>query len=146
MNIQTPQDFLTLDPIAMNVVNRVAAGARLSGKLKFDGGLLVQGEITGQTRVNGALIIWNGGLMRGRVRVKGDFYLFGQLGALDGEPDQTVVECTGMVYVAQSALSTGTLIAHRLHLYEGANVQGPFKTLKADQPLPVLRETFAETM
>ena len=45
MDMRSPQDTLTIDPIAMNVVNRVAAGCRLSGDLQFDGGLLVQGAV-----------------------------------------------------------------------------------------------------
>ena len=55
MDVKTPQDTLTLDPIAMNVVNRVAAGSQLSGDLSFEGGLLVQGEIAGNIRVNAAV-------------------------------------------------------------------------------------------
>ena len=34
---KTPQDTLTIDPLAMNIVNRVAAGCDLSGDLNFDG-------------------------------------------------------------------------------------------------------------
>lgn len=145
MDLKPPQDFLTLDPIAMNVVNRVASGCKLNGKLRFEGGLLVQGEISGQLRVNGPLIIWNGGLVRGRIRVRGDFYLFGQLGDTDADAGDTAIECTGMICVAQSGLSTGTLFARRLQLYEGANVQGPFKTLRPGKDLPVLREVFVES-
>jgi hypothetical protein len=33
---------------------------------------------------------------------------------------------------------TGTIIATRLRMYDGAILQGPFKTLRADQALPVL--------
>jgi len=136
---------VTLDPVAMNVVNRVAAGSLLQGKLGFAGGLLVQGEVTGDLRVQGPLIIWAGGLVRGRIRVQGDLYLFGQLGDLDAEATDTSVECTGMVCVAQTGLSTATLLARRLQLYEGANVQGPFNTLRPGQELPVLSDVVAET-
>lgn len=140
MDLKTPQDTLTLDPIAMNVVNRVAAGTVLDGDLRFDGGLLVQGEIAGRVQVNGRLIVWTGGLVRGRVRVQGDLYLFGQLGAAGGSPHDTSLECQGMAYVSKTGVSTGTLMARRLQLYEGANLQGPFKTLKLGDNLPVLHE------
>ena len=63
------QDTLTIDPIAMYVINRVAAGSVLSGELEFEGGLLVQGAIAGNIRVRGRLIIWTGGVVRGRVQV-----------------------------------------------------------------------------
>ena len=138
--MKLPQDTLTIDPIAMNVVNRVAAGCRLDGDLQFDGGLLVQGEISGQIRVNGRLIVWKGGIVRGTVRVQGDFYLFGQLGASDASAQDTHLECLGMAYVAQTGVSTGTLMAKRLQLYEGADLRGPFKTLKLGGSLPVLHD------
>lgn len=140
MDLKAPQDTLTLDPIAMNVVNRVAAGSRLDGDLQFEGGLLVQGEIAGNIRVNGRLIIWTGGLVRGRLQVSGDLYLFGRLGAEGASAHETSLECQGMAYVSKTGISTGTLMARRLQLYEGADLQGPFKTLKLGQNIPVLRD------
>ena len=124
----------------MNVVNRVAPGTRLSGELQFEGGLLVQGDITGSIHVNGRLIIWTGGIVRGRIRITGDLYLFGHLGAAGGNPHETSLECEGMAYVSKTGVSTGTLMARRLQLYEGADLQGPFKTLRLGENLPVLNE------
>jgi hypothetical protein len=144
MELKIPQDTLTLDPIAMNVVNRVAAGTRLDGELQFDGGLLLQGEISGHIRVNGRLIVWTGGVIRGRIRVTGDFYLFGQLGAHGADAHDTSLECQGMAYVSKTGVSTGTLLARRLQLYEGADLQGPFKTLKLGDNLPVLHDVHIE--
>jgi hypothetical protein len=37
-------------------------------------------------------------------------------------------------------VSTGTLLARRLQLYEGASLQGPFKTLKLGGNHPVLKD------
>lgn len=144
MDVKTSQDVLTFDPIAMNVINRVAAGSVLEGDLHFDGGLLVQGEVAGRIQVNGSLIVWAGGVVRGRIRVHGDFYLFGQLGVSGGHAHDTSLECQGMAYVAQTGVSTGTLMARRLQLYEGADLQGPFKSLKASDQLPVLHDAVAE--
>lgn len=140
MDLKLPQDTLTIDPIAMNVVNRVAARCRLEGSLEFDGGLLVQGEVAGQIVVKGRLIIWKGGLVRGTVRVQGDLYLFGQLGSPGASAQETQLECHGMAYVAQTGVSTGTLMAKRLQLYEGADLRGPFKTLKLGSTVPVLHD------
>jgi cytoskeletal protein CcmA (bactofilin family) len=131
MAVKTPQDTLTLDPIAMNVVNRVASGSVLSGELTFEGGLLVQGELSGDIRINGRLIIWTGGVVRGRVEVRGDFYLFGRLGDTGADVQATQLACHGMAFVSKTGVSTGTLQARRLQLYEGADLQGPFKTLSA---------------
>lgn len=140
LELKTPQDTLTIDPVAMNVVNRVAAGTRLQGNLQFDGGLLVQGEMQGDIRVNGHLIVWNGGVVRGQVWVTGDLYLFGQLGAAQASPTETVMKCMGMAYVADTAVATGTLMASRLKLYDGADLQGPFQTLKLADKVPVLSD------
>ena len=125
----TPQDTLTIDPVAMNVVSRVAAGCRLTGEHRFEGGVLVQGTLGGRTVVHGKLIVWQGALVQGHVKVVGDLYLFGQLGQPGAEPDATVLQCTGTAYVASTGVSTGTLTARRLQLYEGADLQGPFRTL-----------------
>ncbi|MDX9968255.1 MAG: polymer-forming cytoskeletal protein [Hydrogenophaga sp.] len=139
MEMKPQQDTLTIDPIAMQVVNRVAAGSRLDGQLAFQGGLLVQGEVAGRISIDGRLIVWKGGTIRGRIVVSGDCYLFGRLGAADGTLHDTELECRGTVYVAHSGVSTGSLLARRLQLYEGADLQGPFRTLKIDGTLPVLR-------
>ena len=61
-------------------------------------------------------------------------------GAAGGSPHDTSLECQGMAYVSKTGVSTGTLMARRLQLYEGANLQGPFKTLKLGDNLPVLHE------
>ena len=141
MDVKPPQDILTIDPIAMHVVNRVAASSHMSGDLSFEGGLLVQGEIAGNIRVNGHLIVWSGGVVRGRISVSGDLYLFGQLGDTGGNAHDTSLECQGMACVSNTGISTGTLMARRLQLYEGADLQGPFKTLKKGDNLPVLQDT-----
>ena len=140
MDLNHAPDALQLDPVAMHIVNRVAAGCQLEGRLRFAGGLLVQGELSGDLRVDGALVVWAGARVRGHIRVRGDLYVFGQLGDADADPGATAVECSGMVCIAESGLSTATLLARRLQLYEGALVQGPFTTLRVDQDLPVLDE------
>ena len=141
--MKTPQDTLEIDPIAMNVVNRVASGTQLVGDLQFEGGLLVQGEVSGDVRVNGHLIIWAGGVARGKIWVTGDLYLFGQLGAPSAGPQETTMKCMGMAYVANTGVATGTLMASRLKLYDGADLQGPFKTLKLADRVPVLNDIVA---
>jgi Polymer-forming cytoskeletal len=144
MDMRPPQDTLTIDPISMNMVNRVAAGCKLGGDLEFEGGLLVQGEIFGNIRINGRLIIWMGGVVRGTIRVQDDFYLFGHLGDPQDSGMKTHLECTGVAYVAQTGVSTGTLMAKRLQMYEGADIRGPFKTLKLGPQLPVLNNVLSE--
>ncbi len=145
MEVKTLQDTLTIDPVAMNVVNRVAPGSSLNGDSQFSGGLLVQGEIAGNVRVNGPLIIWLGGVVRGNVQVMGDLYLFGRLGAPEADAQDTIVKCFGMAYVANTGVATGTLLARRLKLYDGADLQGPFRTINLADNVPVLHEVQAES-
>jgi cytoskeletal protein CcmA (bactofilin family) len=139
-HMKPSQDVLTIDPVAMNVVNRVCAGSRLSGAHVFKGGLLVQGEISGELETRGRLIIWAGGQVSGRIKIWGDLYLFGQLGLPGTAENETVVECLGTAYIASTGISSGTLLAHRIRMYDGAQLQGPFKTLKEDTSLPELNE------
>lgn len=135
-----PQDVLTIDPVAMNVVNRVSAGSQLNGEHLYKGGLLVQGEVGGALDVRGCLIIWGGAQVSGRIKVWGDLYLFGQLG-LDDQPDATTtLECMGTAYIANTGVSRAALFAHRIRMYDGAQLHGPFKTLKGHMSLPELHD------
>jgi hypothetical protein len=136
------QDTLVIDPVKMNIVNRVAADTALAGDFQFKGGLLLQGTLQGSGEIAGRLVIWHDARLVGHFRVLGDLYLLGHLGdatATEDDVDEdTVLECQGTAYVASTGVSTGTLIAARLRMYDGAILQGPFKTLRGGQSLPVL--------
>jgi cytoskeletal protein CcmA (bactofilin family) len=136
------QDTLVIDPVKMNIVNRIAAGTVLGGDFHFKGGLLLQGTLHGLGEIAGRLVVWHDARLVGRFRVLGDLYLLGQLGdatASDDVDEHTEVECQGTAYVASSGVSTGTLIAAKLRMYDGAILQGPFRTLRNAQSLPVLQ-------
>lgn len=135
-------DTLVIDPVRLGIVNRLAEGSMIEGRVRYTGGLMLQGELGGQGEIAGRLVIWPGGQLRGRFRVLGDLYLLGRAGAdvPDADPD-TVIECQGTVYVASSGISTGTLLAARLRMYDGATLQGPFRTLRGESALPVLDDT-----
>ncbi|WP_082151367.1 polymer-forming cytoskeletal protein [Caenimonas sp. SL110] len=141
--MKSSEDVLTIDPVAMNVVNRIACGTNLAGNLLFEGGVLVQGRLGGDVQVNGRVIVWTGGVIRGKIRVLGDMYVFGQLGELGADPGETMVECLGTLYVANTGVTTGILTAHHLMLYEGADLRGPFTTLRSERSLPVLDDRVA---
>ena len=136
------QDTLVIDPVKMNIVNRIAADTVLAGDFLFKGGLLLQGTLQGVGEIAGRLVVWHDARLIGRFRVLGDLYLLGQLGEAtetdDEVDDQTEIECQGTAYVASSGVSTGTLIAAKLRMYDGAVLQGPFRTLRNAQSLPVL--------
>lgn len=142
---QPQQDTLVIDPLKMNIVNRIAAGTVVDGHLQFRGGLLLQGTLRGSGRVAGRLVIWTGGRLTGRHRVMGDLYVLGRLGAdTDGTDDDTVVECLGTAYVSSTGVSTGHIVAARLRMYDGAVLQGPFSTLRPEQAPPVLNTSSDE--
>ncbi|EHR70119.1 Integral membrane protein CcmA involved in cell shape determination [Burkholderiales bacterium JOSHI_001] len=134
------QDTLVIDPVRMNIVNRVAAGTSLAGDFSFKGGLLLQGELTGSGDVAGRLVVWHGARLTGRFKVLGDLYVLGRLGFdVEGEDEATEVECLGTAFVASTGVSTGRIIAARLRMYDGAVLQGPFSTTRPEHALPVLK-------
>lgn len=135
----TPQlDNLVIDPLGMNIVNRVAPESKLQGDVFFSGGVLVQGDLAGKGQVQGRMVVWHGAQVSGHFRVVGDLYVFGRIGAIDADAKNTVIECLGTAYIASTASTTGTITAQRLRLYEGADLQGPFRTIKNIQSLPEL--------
>jgi cytoskeletal protein CcmA (bactofilin family) len=147
-NLQNPgqspvsqQDNLVIDPVGMNIVNRIAPESTLRGDVSFTGGVLVQGQLSGAGTVMGRMVVWHGAQVQGHYRVYGDLYVFGRIGVVDGDANSTVIECMGTAYIASTASSTGTITAQRLRLYEGADLQGPFKTIKNIQALPELDAT-----
>jgi cytoskeletal protein CcmA (bactofilin family) len=135
------QDNLIIDPLGMNIVNRIAPESVMQGDVSFSGGLLVQGHLGGAGLVMGRLVVWHGAQVQGHFRVIGDLYVFGRIGAEGADATDTVIECMGTAYIASTAATTGTITAQRLRLYEGADLQGPFKTVKNIQSLPELNTT-----
>lgn len=143
-NLASPaaqQDNLIIDPLGMNIVNRIAPDSVMQGDVSFSGGLLVQGHLGGAGLVMGRLVVWHGAQVQGHFRVIGDLYVFGRIGAEGADATDTVIECMGTAYIASTAATTGTITAQRLRLYEGADLQGPFKTVKNIQSLPELNTT-----
>jgi cytoskeletal protein CcmA (bactofilin family) len=143
-NLASPapqQDNLVIDPLGMNIVNRIAPDSTMQGDVSFSGGLLVQGNLAGAGLVMGRLVVWHGAQVQGHFRVIGDLYVFGRIGAKDADANDTVIECMGTAYIASTAATTGAIVAQRLRLYEGADLQGPFKTIKNIQSLPELDQS-----
>jgi cytoskeletal protein CcmA (bactofilin family) len=137
------EDVLMFDPVAMNVVNRVDAGSVLKGELVYQGGLLVQGVIEGSLRVMGPLIVWHTGCVRGRIKVYGDVYLFGQLGKTDDPADVSNLRCQGTTFVAHTGQCHGALLTRRLQLYEGASLVGACRILNQRRHAPTLTEALS---
>ena len=135
------QDNLVIDPLGMNIVNRIAPESTMQGDVSFSGGVLVQGDLAGAGQVLGRMVVWHGAQVTGHFRVLGDLYVFGRIGAVGASANNTVIECMGTAYIASTASTTGTITAQRLRLYEGADLQGPFRTIKNIQSLPELDQS-----
>lgn len=126
---------IEIDPVRQNLVNRIAPGTEASGAIKTNGGLLVQGRVTGQTlEVNGGpLVLQEGGILLGKVVVVGDCYLFGTAG------DQTLpnggldLEVHGTVHVAKTARTFGSLACQHLATYAGGSINSTIRTIPATQ-------------
>ena len=133
----TPET-LVIDPIALKVVNRIADTCRLTGDLVFEGGLLLQGQVAGQVRVHGPLIVGVGGQIHGQITVIGDLYLMGCFGAAGEQASDSHLRCHGTVFVSHTGVCTGTLSARCLQTCRGADVQGPFHILSTPEDVPTL--------
>jgi hypothetical protein len=127
------EDILRIDPLAMNLVNRLAPGTIARGAQAFQGGLLLQGQWLGGGLVRGSLVVWHDALLVGRFRVEGDLYVFGQLGSDGVEAIETYIECHGTTYMAQSARSSASVLTVGLRLYDGADISGIIKTMKGQR-------------
>lgn len=118
-----------IDPVQMNITNRLAHGCKTVGPMALEGGLLLQGEHSGDLTVaNGPLVIYeNASVTGGFIDVTGDVYVFGRIGsAAAAQP--TVLRCTGVLHLTSKAVVFGTLQCAKPALYDGAQMMGVIET------------------
>jgi cytoskeletal protein CcmA (bactofilin family) len=121
---------IDIDPVAMNIVNRVAAGTVQRGSCRWVGGLLVQGRIEGDLEVvGGPLVLMPGGEIAGNVRGDGEAYLFGNVLA-KSENELSELDIAGTVYLAETLHAQANITAGAFKSWEGAQVEGRIKTMK----------------
>lgn len=121
---------IVLDPLVMNIVNRIAPGGRSHGTLELAGGLLLQGEHRGVLSVkDGPLVIYQGGRIFGEVIVYGDVYVFGTVGA-DAD-ESTSITVMGTMHLTSSAVVYGSMKCLKFATYDGAQIHGKIETLPA---------------
>ena len=136
-------DVLTIDPVGMGIINRVSMGCTLECNGDFHGGLLVQGKLRGKLRVLGPLVVWEGAQVAGEIEVFGDTYAFGLLGDenefVNGIQNAAQIICHGTIFMAHCSVSHASIAAQRIRSYDGAQIHGPFRTLKNHQKLPELK-------
>jgi cytoskeletal protein CcmA (bactofilin family) len=122
-------EHIVIDPVAMNIVNRVAPDCKHSGHFSYKGGLLLEGEITGTVKVEGGpLIIMGEGAVFGEVYSDSDVYLFGTFGGVEGH-EYGELTVNAKVILAETAKGKVNIAAKTLRTFEGAKVHGSYRTL-----------------
>lgn len=125
------KDTVIIDPVAMNIVNRISAGSTTCGDLEFDGGVLLQGHHVGNLKVkNGPLVIFKGGSISGQTTVEGDAFVFGQVGSPDADKSASVLTVQGALHLTEESVSYGTLRFIELANYKGAQIFAALETLQ----------------
>jgi cytoskeletal protein CcmA (bactofilin family) len=126
-------ETIVIDPQAMNIVNRVAAGCRQSGVFHCRGGLMVEGSIEGDIEiVGGPLVLMPEGVIAGRISGDGQAYLFGTIRARSAsEPSE--LEVAGEAFLTQTLRARANITAGAIRTYRGAQVEGRVDTLAGRQ-------------
>lgn len=117
-------ESLEIDPVAMNIVNRIAPGTVQTGELVCEGGLLVEGKLSGKVTVTGGpLVLLTHGVISGDVVVNHDAYL---LGTFEEKPDGQLCELsvTGTAFLGSTLKAAANLQASALKTYHGAHTFG----------------------
>lgn len=73
MSNPTNNESIVIDPVAMKIVNRIAAGSKCEGSLECEGGVIIEGVFSGTLSVKGGpLVLMPGGVARGMLACDGD--------------------------------------------------------------------------
>ncbi len=121
-------ETIVIDPQAMNIVNRVAAGCRQSGFFHCKGGLMVEGSIEGEIEiVGGPLVLMPEGVIAGKITGDGETYLFGTIRPrFANEPSELAV--VGQAFLTQTLRARANITAGAIRSYLGAQVEGRVDT------------------
>lgn len=123
---------VVIDPVAMNIANKIAAGAVASGDYTTGGGILIEGTFSGNLKVtDGPLVLMEGGRLRGCIEVQGDAYIFGVIGA--ESDDQTTVTVRGELHLTSKCVVHGQIRFAKLAMYQGAQVHGIMDSLVQEE-------------
>jgi hypothetical protein len=129
-NAQTGAESISIDPVRMNIVNRIASGTRFVGTIECEGGLLIEGQFSGTASVvNGPLVLLQAAVFAGDINCSGDAFLFGTVEEkADGSLSELV--CGGAVFMAETLIAKANVTAAAFKTYDGAQVEGRIKTVR----------------
>ena len=123
-------DSVVIDPVQMNIINRISAGSNTRGHLSFNGGLLLQGHHVGELDVRGGpLVVVEGASVTGRVKVHGNAYLFGCFANAEDGAEPTHVTVHGILHLTSKSEANGQLRSEQLAAYDGAKINGKVETI-----------------
>lgn len=126
---------IIIDPVQMNITNRISEGSRSAGKIEFNGGLLIQGQHNGELTVNnGPLVVMATGQVGGAIVANGDAYVFGRLGGGETTGVETVITVNGTLHLTSSCIVHGKIRYAKLAMYEGAQIRGSIESLGQGDP------------
>jgi cytoskeletal protein CcmA (bactofilin family) len=122
-----------IDPVAMNIVNRIAKGSHSRGAVHSVGGILIEGTFEGDLIVHdGPLVLMEGAELIGSITAHADAYVFGQVGRATGDTELTVL---GEGHFAATARSVASIKCAIPHIYHGAKLEGMLDTVQKEQRL-----------
>lgn len=123
-------ETIIIDPVGMNIINRLAPGSKFIGQLESEGGLLIEGTIVGNVLVSGGpLVLMEHGSITGDVTCEGDAYLFGKIHPAEGK-DHSELIAGGAVFMAQTLEARANITAGAIKTYDGAQVDGRIRTVR----------------
>lgn len=122
------EESIIIDPVGMNIVNRIAPGSTFRGNMECHGGLMVQGTLDGNARVTGGpVVLMQEGTIKGDVNCSGDMYLFGTVDLKDtGEQSELVA--SGAAFLADTLDAKANITSAAIKTYEGAQIHGRIST------------------
>jgi cytoskeletal protein CcmA (bactofilin family) len=127
------KDNITLDPVAMNIVNRIAPGTKFTGTLECEGGVLVQGIFEGTLLVkNGPLVLTVEGVMTGDIECEADAYFLGKINRKD-DGELSKVTVGGAAFMGSSLAGSADITAGTVKMYDGAQVEN-LRTIRKLKP------------
>lgn len=119
---------VVIDPIAMNISNKIAAGASSKGEYTTGGGILIEGIFSGNLTVtDGPLVLLEGAQLSGCIDVAGDAYIFGVIGSASDV--ETIITVRGELHLTSKCEVHGRVHFTKLAMYEGANVHGVMESM-----------------
>lgn len=121
---------IIIDPVAMNIVNRIAPGTSFTGNIECNGGLIIEGTLVGDVTVtNGPLVLMESASITGDILCSGDAYLFGKI--LPGEGKEfSNLDADGAVFMAQTLEARANITAGAIKTFDGAQVDGRIRTVR----------------